>query len=213
MLQTIKPLESYGRMSDGEIVTTSTAVQTGMNGNSNFPNSPVDLAVLKTDTDKLSALMAEALDGSKKVIAEKNNQRSAVVLKLRLLGRYVEVTSKNDVAVFQSSGFVPASNTKAQPPALSQNFRSIDHGDNSGQTVVRLKAVPEAAAYELRYAPVVNGSLPQASPPWTTLPVRIVRPAVRVTGLTPGTTYAFQVRSLVKSGYTDWCDPVMFMCT
>ena len=47
----------------------------------------------------LTALMAEALDGSKKVIAEKNNQREAVVKTFRLLGRYVEVKCK-DMAIF-----------------------------------------------------------------------------------------------------------------
>ena len=50
----------------------------------------------------LSALMAEALDGSKKVIAEKNKQREAVVKTLRLLGRYVEVKCK-DMAIFKLS--------------------------------------------------------------------------------------------------------------
>jgi len=50
----------------------------------------------------LTALMAEALDGSKKVIAEKNKQRAAVVKTLRLLGRYVEVKCK-DMAIFKLS--------------------------------------------------------------------------------------------------------------
>jgi hypothetical protein len=35
------------------------------------------------------------------------------------------------------------------------------------------------------------------------------RPASLVTGLTPGTTYAFQVRSLVDGVYSDWSDSVM----
>jgi hypothetical protein len=67
----------------------------------------------------------------------------------------VEVTSKNDVALFISSGFEPAATTKAQPQGLSQNIRSIDHGANSEQIVLRLKAVPQAASYELRYAAAV----------------------------------------------------------
>jgi len=33
-------------------------------GNSKFANAPVDLAVLKTDLDSLTALIAEAADGS-----------------------------------------------------------------------------------------------------------------------------------------------------
>jgi len=74
----IKPLEGYTAMSDADIVQRGTAAQTGLTGNSNFQNLPVDLAVLKTDIESLSALIAESLDGSKKVIAQKNKQREAV---------------------------------------------------------------------------------------------------------------------------------------
>ncbi len=48
--------------------------------------------------------------------------------------------------------------------SLSQNIFSIDHGVNSGQIVVQLKAVPKALSYELRYAVAVNGT---AVPSWT----------------------------------------------
>ena len=47
---------------------------------------------------------------------------------------------------------------------------------------------------------------------WATQPVSKTRPAASVTGLTPGTTYAFQVRSLGDSGYSDWSDSVMRIC-
>ena len=33
-----------------------------------------------------------------------------------------------------------------------------------------------------------------------------------VTGLTIGTTYQFQARALVQSKFTDWSDPVTFVC-
>src|SRR6516162_231171 len=101
-IKQIKPLEGYTVMSDADIVQRGTAVDTGMTGNSNFPNSPVDLAALKTNLESLSALMAEAQDGSKKVIAQKDKQREAVIKMLRLLGRYVEVTSNGDMAIFTS---------------------------------------------------------------------------------------------------------------
>ena len=71
----IKALEGYTRMTDADIVARATAVQTGMTGNSNFQNLPVDLATFKTDIESFSALISEALDGSKKIIAQKNKQR------------------------------------------------------------------------------------------------------------------------------------------
>jgi hypothetical protein len=206
----IQALDGFSRASDGDVVSRGTAVQTKMKGNLNFPTPPVDLAVLKTDIDGLSALMAESLDGSKKVIAEKNKQREVVIQKLRLLARYVEVTCKDDMAMFISSGFEPAATTRARPQGLSENIWTIDHGANSGQIVARLRAVPQAACYELRYAAVGNAATP---PVWTTHAVTTVKTALSVNGLTPGTMYAFQVRSLSQSGYSDWSDSLTFICT
>ena len=38
--KTIKPLEDYGRMADGEVVSRGTAVNNGLTGNLNFTNLP-----------------------------------------------------------------------------------------------------------------------------------------------------------------------------
>src|SRR5437879_4860945 len=100
MSQTIKAIEGYARDGDSGILTRGLNVVSKLTGNSKFQNSPVDLAVLKTDLDDFSALMAESLDGRKKVIAAKNKQRKVVVHKLRLLSRYVEVTCDDDMAAF-----------------------------------------------------------------------------------------------------------------
>ena len=108
-IKPIKPLEGYTAMSDHDVAARGTAVQTGMTGNPNFTVPPVDLATLKANIESFLALISEALDGSKKVIAQKDKQREAVVKMLRLLGRYVEVTSNGDMAIFTSSGFQPAS--------------------------------------------------------------------------------------------------------
>src|SRR5260370_23047617 len=115
----IRPLEDYGKGTDADVVARGTAVATAFPGNPNFPNPPVDPAALKKGVDTLSALMAEALDGSKKVIAQKKKQKQAVIHMLRLLGPYVECTCKGDMAIFMTSGFEPASATHAQPQPLS----------------------------------------------------------------------------------------------
>jgi len=210
--KTIKPLEAYGKLPDVDVVNRGTAVVTKMTGNSNFSNPPVDLVGLQADIDALSALMAEALDGSKKVIAEKRKQKKVVVQKLRLLGRYVEVTCNADMAMFMSSGFEPASTSRALPQGLSQNLRSLDHGSNSGEIVIRLKALPNALSYELRYAAAAADNDGTALA-WTIETVTGVKTPVTLSGLKPGTTYAFQVRSLGKSGYSDWSDSATLMCT
>jgi hypothetical protein len=205
----IKALDGFAKVTDNGVINRGTAVQAGMNGNANFPTPPVDLAVLKTNIDSLSTLVSESLDGSKKVIAQKNKQRETVTEMLRLLARYVEVTCKNDMAIFQTSGFEAAPTTKVPTQALSETIRSIEHGANSGQLTVRIKGVPKALSHELRYAVLTNG-LPGT---WTTVVVTNIRTPLALSNLTPGSTYAFQVRALGKDGYTDWSDSVTFMCT
>jgi hypothetical protein len=207
----IKPLEGYGGMSDANVVARGTAAETGLTGNSNFQNQPVDLAALKTDIDSFSALIAEAMDGSKKVIAQKDKQREVVIKKLRILGRYVEENCNGDMAVFTSSGFQPASTTKVRPSPLPLPvIRSVDLGAISGEIVIQIQAIPRALSYEIRYGAQVNGGLPGS---WTSTVVTRVKPPVGIPGLTPGTVYAFEVRALGKLGYTDWTDSATCMCT
>jgi hypothetical protein len=110
----IKPLVGFAKVSDADVIIRASAVQTAMAGNANYPNPPVDLAVLKTNIEAFVALVAQAADGSKKVIAQKNKQRATVVEMVRMLGRYVEGASKGDMSIFQTSGFQPASTTKAK---------------------------------------------------------------------------------------------------
>jgi len=207
----IKPLESYTSVADGELVARATNIQANMTGNAHFANPPVDLAALKTAIDTFSALIAEALDGSKRVIAQKNKQRQAVITMLRLLGRYVEVTSNGDMAVFQTSGFQAAATTRASSEPLSESIRKITHGDNSGQINVSVRPIRGAQSYEIRYGAAGPGG---ATPTmWTNHGVPGVKTPFVVTGLTPAMIYVFQARALLKTGYTDWSDSVTFICT
>ncbi len=207
----IKPSDDFVNVADADVITPISAVQTAMAGNANYPNPPVDLAVLKTNIDAFVALVAQAADGSKKVIAEKNKQRATVVEMVRMLGRYVEGASKGDMSIFQTSGFQPASTTKAQAQPWSEKIRKIGRGPNSGQAKVWVRSLRDALSYTVRYAVSVNGAAPTT---WIEQPVGLVKSAVRITGLTPGTTYAFQARALTKNNaYTDWSDSVTFMVT
>jgi hypothetical protein len=207
----IKPLDGFAQVSDAEVIIRVSAVQTAMAGNANYSNPPVDLAVLKTNIDAFVALVAQAADGSKKVIAQKNKQRATVIEMARMLGRYVEGTSKGDMSIFQTSGFQAASTTKATAQPLSEKIRRIGHGPNSGQARVWLRSLRDALSYTVRFAVSVNGATPLT---WTEQPVGLVKSPVLIIGLTPGTTYAFQVRAVTKNNtYTDWSDSVTFMVT
>ena|SRR2546427_3026750 len=205
----IKAIDGFAGVSDADVLSRGTNVETSMTGNANFPNPPVDLAALKMALDTFSALIAQALDGSKKVVAEKNKQRLAVIKMLRLLGRYVEVTCKEDMAIFQTSGFQPAPTNRTAASPLTEKIRKVEHGANSGEITVWLKTVPKASSYEFRYA-VANAG---AATTWTTLPLSSVKAPIALKGLTPAATYLLQARALVKNTYTDWSDSISFICT
>src|SRR5207253_6236675 len=128
----------------------------------NFANPPVDLATLKNTIDSFSTLVSESQDGSKKVIAEKKKQRVVVTKQLKLLGRYVEVTCKEDMAIFKSSGFDPAASGTPSPqqPLTTPSFKKIDHGATSGQLLVVVKATRGAKTYDVRYAAITSTTPP-----------------------------------------------------
>ncbi len=112
-----KALVGFSKLSDLDVVKNGISVQNNLTGNSKFANAPVDLAVLKTDLDSLTALIAEAADGSKKVIARKNQQREVVIGMLRMLARYVEVASQGD----------PAGSRRADSSGLQRRGRNRRH--------------------------------------------------------------------------------------
>lgn len=131
-----------------------------------------------------------------------------MVQMLHQVGHYVEVACKGDLTTFLKSGFEPVSQSRTSSQPLSQFIRSIKPGVNPGQFLVVLMGVLGASSHELRWAPM-NAGVPGQ---WTTVPVTKVRPATSVTGLTPGTVYAFQVRSLTDAGYSDWSDSITKIC-
>ena len=175
-----------------------------------YPLPPIAEASLKGQTDALSAAMAAALDGGKKAIAERNHEKEVVIKSLRLLGHYAQENCKEDMTTFLKSGFqaVTTARTLAQP--LSEWIRKIVPGKHSGQMLVSLVARPDAWAYQVRFTPVGPGGTPGT---WIDEPVVNTKRPALVTGLTPGTTYAIQVRAITDSGYSDWSESITRICT
>jgi hypothetical protein len=181
-----------------------------MTNNSAFPNPPVALTDFKSAIDSFSVLVTDALDGGKKVISAKRKQREVVVKMVTQLGHYVEAACNDDVATFNTSGFTAVSTVRTTPQPISgAKISWVDRGANSGQVLVRVSPITGAVSYELRYGLVGNGGAPPAI--WTTLPLAGTKTAT-VDNLTPGASYAFQVRGLGRLGYSDWSDSMTFIC-
>src|SRR6266478_4399779 len=190
-----------------DLLSRGYAVAAGIPSNPAFANPPVDPAVLKADLDKLSAATGEALDGGKKAIAEKNKQREVVITMLRKLAHFVEVNCNRDMPTFLASGFEPKSASSGSPQPLDQPvILNVDHG-KTGEFEVKIKAVKRARHYEVRSGALPVGSTaPTPSTSWTSQTFPSARAAAVINGLTPGTTYAIQVRAYGKLGFTAWSD-------
>ena len=207
----IQAVFGFTKLTPADLLQAATAIYIGINANSAFPNPTVDMAVLKADIDNFSSAITASLDGGKKAIAERNRLGEVLIKMLRQLGKYVEIVSKDDMKTFLSSGFRAKSIGRGASQALSQFIRSINPGPISGQFLVTIAAVPGAHAYEIRWGAIGAGGTSPAV--WTSQPAGKTRPGALITGLTPGTNYAIQVRSLTGSAYSGWSDSVTRICT
>jgi hypothetical protein len=197
------------------LVSASNAICAKMTDNPNFapPQAaapPVDLSTLKTATDALAQAISDALDGGKTAIARRKHAKEAVVRLLVQLAHYVEANCHGDLTIFLSSGFTPISSSKSAARPVSEAIRLIAQGPNGGQMQIVPVRNPDAFSYEVQWSPVLPDNTAGS---WKSLPIATVRPATVVSGLTPGTSYVFQLRAITKAGYTDWSDSVTRIAT
>jgi Fibronectin type III domain len=200
----IKASLAFVKAAPGDLYTFASSVHSGMNGNTAYPNPPVDMPTFKTAIDVYDTLVTAALDGSKKVLTQRDHQGGVLIRILRQLAHYVEGACKDDMTTFTSSGFQPVSKARTAAKPLSQSIRKITEGPNSGVLLVWLLAVAGALSYELRWAPVATGSATTAAPAWISSLIPSTHPPATVSNLTPGTIYQFEVRVMSKKGWSDW---------
>ena len=201
----IKALTPFSTDSPVENLASAFAIHSGIFSDPmDFPAPPYDEATFKTGIDALALTITAAQDGGKKAIAERNHQEKVVIEMMRELAHYAEKACKNDIQTFLKSGFQAKSTIKTAKPPLTKDIRKVTDGKSGEFHIVLVD--DGAAAHEIRCVPVVNGAL---GTPVTQL-VTKTRPAVKVTGLAPGTTYNIQVRSFADAtGFGDWSDPII----
>jgi hypothetical protein len=204
----IVPQTGFSALTHPEMLTQTNLIETNI-VNPNYTNLPIDPATIKATNDAYAAAITAAADGSKTAKAALAKQRADVAAMLRVLGQYVENASQGDMTVFLSSGFLPVSKVKTPPqPLPPATIAGVNQG-NTGQLLVTITKVTGSRIYEIHYATLTAG-LPG---PYTTVLASGAKTATTINGLTPGSTYTFQVRAYNKTGYSDWSDSVTKMCT
>jgi hypothetical protein len=200
----IKASLAFTQLVPANLYTFGCSIYAGINNNPAFSQPTIDMPTLKSTLDGYNTLIAAALDGSKKVLTQRDHQGEVLIKVLKQLAHYVEAACKDDMTIFTSSGFQAVSKVRTTAPSLSQSIRKITQGSSSGVLLVWLVAVIGALSYEIRWAAVTAGATAPATPAWTSVLVPSAHPPASVPNLTPGTSYQFEVRVLSKSGWSDW---------
>ena len=198
-------------LTDGVVSPMLDASLNGLQAHADiYTKPPVDLTAYGGAITSFKNSIPAALDGSKAAVALKNKLRTAAVKMYKQLAHYAEANCNDDMATFLLSGFQAQPSTKTLRPPASEAIRKLRPGANSGQVKIAPMRYKGATAYDIRWSPIPPGGAPSN---WASQTVTGVRPPTTIYGLTPGTTYAFQVRALTKNGYTDWSDSVTIICT
>jgi hypothetical protein len=207
MSEHIRIAVGYDNQSDQEVLTTGyTAVQ-GLTNNTALTNPPVDPKALQAAADDLSSAIAAQPHGGPAATAAKNNKRAVLVALLRKLAHYVQDNCGGNLEVIRLAGFVPIVANRTSTPLETPSIQSVDFG-NSGELVLKVTRIARARCYQVQSSTGVAGSTPE----WKDAGLFTDSRSIRITGLTPGTTYSFQVRAVGRSNrHSDWSNPVSRM--
>jgi len=207
MPQRIRIADRFKKQSAEQLVTTAGAIINGLTNNPAFQAPPVDLKAVQAAADDLNAASAAQVHGGTAATAEKNNKQEALISILRKLKHYVEDNWGNDPAILLSSGFQAAATTRNRSPLANPSILSVDRG-NSAELTLKVTPIARAKCYEVRSAAIGAGNVPE---PWQNAGL-FTSSRITIEDLVPGTTYAFKVRAIGATGYTDWSNPVSRMC-
>jgi hypothetical protein len=191
------------------LITTAGAIIKGMSDNPSFPSPSVDLKTVQAAVDDLKEALAAQSNGGPAATAEKKNKQAALIELLRSLRHYVDDRCGNDLSVLLSSGFQAAVTTRVRSPLANPSIVSISFG-NSRELVLKVTPIAHTKCYEVRSAPIGAANTPGS---WQPAGLFTNSRPMKIEGLTPGTTYTFQVRAIGGStGYSDWSNPVSRIC-
>ena len=205
----LRVLLGFGNMADHTLEETGGTVSASLYGNPAYPNPPVTKAVFDAALSSFSLAIPAAKMGGPTATADKNNKRAALIDLLRKLAGYVQEKHGNNMATLLSSGFRAVSMNRAQSALPAPVITGILNG-TSGQLLPKIAPIANANGYESRYAAIGAGGTPG---PYQGGGVFSNTRDLAVNGLTPGTTYAIQVRAHGGSTqYSDWSDSVQHMC-
>ena len=177
------------------------SIISALTGNASFPSPVPPLATVSADLAAFEASESAVLLRTKGAAEARDVKLATLRTDLEHILAYVQsVADTNEStaqAVIQSAGMaVRKAATRNKAPL------EVEQGAVSGSVKLAAKAAAKRASYEWQYS--------QDQKTWTALPVTL-QAKTTLEGLTPATTYAFQVRIVTKDGQGNWGQSVLFL--
>ena len=182
------------------VISFATTVAADLKGNAALPSPTPTWATFEADIAALQSAEAAALTRAKGAAQERNVKLVVVKGDLELLAAYVQSVADTNLttaqALIESAGF----GVKKVPDRTKQDL-AVRAGRVAGSVILTAKAVAHRASYEWEY------SADQKT--WMMLPPTL-QSKTSLSGLTPGSTYYFQIRTVTRLGQSDWGTPVPY---
>jgi hypothetical protein len=153
-------------------------------------------------------VLRRSIQGGTHATAVKGKKRHGLVNLLRQDALCVQANCNDDLETLLSSGFLAANNSRVSAPLPKPVITAVTQG-NTGQLIVKSKAIRNAKTYDVRVVPIGADGKPGTPQMLTGL---TNSRAMAVNGPSFGTTYSFQVRVCGTAGYSDWSDAVNHVC-
>ena len=177
------------------------SVAAAMTGNPRFPSPTPTIAEFEAHIDAAAEMQARVLIGPIGTAAQRDARFAQIRSDLEQLRRYVEslaaASSTEARAIIESAGM-----SVKRPGLHDKQPLVVKAGPVTGSVVVVAKAAGDRSTYEWQYA--------KAGEAWIDLePTRQSQKVLA--GLVAGSTYQFRVRSVTRTGRSDFGEVVSFL--
>jgi hypothetical protein len=184
-----------------EYVKEARVVTNKTKGNADLTNPPVPLPLVVQHIQDLDDASQAAHNGSLGMVTDRDSKLVVVQSDMEMYRAYAEsianANPERGPAIIEGAGFYVVKRTRSPKPELAVKYAKTPGG---------VKLVAKAKKHPVSY--FWQMSTNQTT--WNDLPESHVA-SMPVSGLTPGATYAFRLRTLTKDGLSDWSAPVVIM--
>lgn len=200
-MKTIKVLFDFVKFTVPVLIEFGRNMVIKMTGNTFFASPFVALTQITTVINDLEVKFNAAQNGGKQQKADMRAATKALIALLRKQATYVDTVANGNESVILGSGF----HTTHQPiPARRIDF-AVENNGNTGELIVRHKAVKGARTYIWQHCPE---KLPEYENDWAYVGFTTRRDFL-MENLVPGSKHWFRVAWVTKEGLSSWSDPVM----